>query len=122
MVILHQDVYKRQLHPSAESLYIQAKKRYPCLSFNTVYRTLDLFEQKGLVKRFDVGENIYRYDGNITPHAHFFCIKCNRLDDMDGEFTDLIQRIGKDAGLNYDVKVTAVELFIQGICIECKRG
>lgn len=112
---------KSNFHPTAEIIYVQAKKRYSGLSFNTVYRTLDLFEQKGLVKRFGVGENSYRYDGNINPHAHFFCMECNRLNDIDGEFIDLIQQVGKDAGLNYGVEVIAVELFIQGICKECKR-
>ncbi|NLZ28953.1 MAG: transcriptional repressor [Firmicutes bacterium] len=111
------------LHPSAESLCVLARKRYPSLSLNTVYRTLDLFEKKGLVRRFDVGENVYRYDGNTTPHAHFFCIECNRLDDMDGEHMNLICRVGEECSLKFGVKVVEIELLIRGVCLECmKRG
>jgi Fur family peroxide stress response transcriptional regulator len=121
-VLILKLIRESSLHPSAESLCVHARERYPGLSLNTVYRTLDLFEKKGLVKRFDFGENIYRYDGNTAPHAHFYCVECKRLQDMEGEHMNLIHRVGEQCSIKYGIKVIALELLIRGICMECMRG
>ena len=110
-------------HPTAEVLYEKVRESYPALSLNTVYKALDLFEEKGMIKRFNTGVNIYRYDANVNPHAHIICVKCNKVDDLDEEsfsdvFTEIKEKAEKNSMFGYDV-ITA-DFFVYGICYDCK--
>ena len=111
-------------HPTAEVLFEKVRESYPALSLNTVYKALELFEEKGMIKRFNVGVNIYRYDANVTPHAHIICVKCDRVDDIEEDFKELLAGI-KDKKEEKGFKgyeVLSANFFINGICPDCKKG
>ncbi|MGE5580261.1 MAG: Fur family transcriptional regulator [Bacillota bacterium] len=70
-------------HPSPEMVYGDLKPKFPGLSLNTVYQTLHALEDAGLLRRISMEESVYRYDANVSPHAHLVCRKCGRVDDAD---------------------------------------
>lgn len=111
-----------KVHPTAESIFEEVKGRCPALSLNTVYKTLEMFEKRGMVRRFIVGLNIYRYDANVTPHAHVICADCKRVDDINGKLSDLGERIRKEVDVNSDYEILSADLFFYGVCKECKEG
>ena len=57
-------------HPSVETVYDLVRERFPSISFNTVYKTLQSFEDAGLVWKLSI-DNLYRYDGNTLPTPIF---------------------------------------------------
>jgi len=109
-------------HPSADYLFARVKERFPALSLNTIYKTLDLFEQRGLIKRFNVGENIYRYDADIHPHAHVICLNCKRVDDINAKLSDLTERVKNEVAGHSGYRIISADLYFYGLCEDCRKG
>jgi len=69
-------------HPSAEWIYDRLKPEIPDLSRGTVYRNLRLFLAEGVVSSVGVVDGLERFDGNVSPHAHFICRACGTVTDL----------------------------------------
>lgn len=69
-------------HPSAEWIFHRLKPEYPDLSLGTVYRNLTLFKQQGTIASLGVVNGVERFDGCVTPHFHFVCRGCGRIEDL----------------------------------------
>jgi len=105
-------------HPSAEDVFEQIRKQFPSISFDTVYRTLSLFETHGLIKKVHHLADKTRYDTNMKHHHHFVCIRCKKIIDFEWEGIDEIptpESVRKWGS----VEDRYVEL--RGICNECQR-
>ena len=87
----------------------------------TVYRILDLLEEKGLVNRLVAPDRIERYclagNENHPSHAHFFCESCCRVQCMDPE---LARIPAARPQLRYG-RVDSVQIFYDGVCGDCLR-
>src|SRR5919107_2131314 len=70
-------------HASAEEIARVSSERLPGLSLPTVYATLELFEDLGLVRRVDAGGPAALFDPRTEPHAHFACRSCGAVADLD---------------------------------------
>jgi len=82
---------KTSKHLSAEDIYHAVHKGYPAIGLTTVYRTLELLVQMGLVFKFDFGDGRARYELSEGPkgarhHHHLVCTDCGRAID----YTDFI--------------------------------
>lgn len=75
----------RRDHPSAEGIFREVRRHLPAISFNTVYKTLEILNQKGLVVKVNPLHEVARYDGHTAPHAHLICRKCLSILDLDWE-------------------------------------
>ena len=69
-------------HPSAEDVYERVRPEIPPISFDTVYRTLAVFERYGVITRVNHLADRTRYDSNMTLHHHMVCIRCKRIRDF----------------------------------------
>jgi len=69
-------------HPSAYEVYQRVKAHHPTISHDTVYRTLDTFDQWGLVDKVEFLDAKIRFDPNVKPHHHFICTKCGGIRDF----------------------------------------
>ena len=63
-------VLRTRSHPSAEDVFVAVQKDFPVISRATVYNTLNLFVEKGLLQRLPVGEGRVVYDPDLSPHHH----------------------------------------------------
>jgi Fe2+ or Zn2+ uptake regulation protein len=82
-LILHRAVRELDRHATAEELLRAAEERLPNLSLPTVYATLELFEELGVVRRVAVGSGPVLWDPRPQPHQHFSCRRCGRVVDLD---------------------------------------
>ena len=105
-------------HPDAESLYRAVRKRLPTISFDTVYRTLRILEEKGLIKRIGPPLDRGKFDGNLTPHHHFVCTKCGMVGDFYDEKFDHLN--APREALQYGTPET-VRVEVYGICKACRE-
>jgi len=114
-------------HPSPEMVYGDLKSKFPGLSLNTVYQTLHALENAGLLRRISMEDNVYRYDANVSPHAHLVCRKCGRVDDadesLDPVLRDLLEK-QKGAGdasgeSSAGWELNAVDCCFFGLCPAC---
>lgn len=107
-----------ETHPDAEAIYMRVRKTLPAVSLDTVYRTLRLFEEKKVIARMGAGRDRARFDANRTPHHHFVCTKCGRIQDVAGSSlsgfapSGLVKELGQ---------VDEVYVELRGICKECAR-
>lgn len=69
-------------HPSAERVWGQVRSRLPVLSRATVYNTLNLFVQRGLLRELQLMPGPVLYDANLLPHHHL-------IDEDSGAVGDL---------------------------------
>src|ERR1700730_7765354 len=68
---------------SADELRDAVSEQLPGLSPPTVYATLELFEQLGVVRRVPVDSGPQLYDTRTDSHHHFHCRRCGRVEDLD---------------------------------------
>ena len=70
-------------HPTAETIYREARRVLPNISLGTVYRNLNFLRDQGTVREIRPNEGgSSRFDGAETPHAHFHCVRCSALLDI----------------------------------------
>lgn len=103
-------------HPDAETLFEGVRQRVPTVSLDTVYRTLWLLSDLGLIKTVGIPHERTRFDANLDRHHHFVCKRCGLTRDFRCEaFNALtIPELVKDFG---HAETTHVE--VQGVCVEC---
>ncbi|APR81230.1 Peroxide stress regulator [Minicystis rosea] len=69
-------------HPSADEVWIRVQQSFPMISRATVYNTLNLFVEKGLLHEHVLAEGRLVYDPNITKHHHFIDEATGRIHDI----------------------------------------
>lgn len=74
-----------QTHPTADEVCVEVRRKFPMVSRATVYNTLNLFVEKGLLRRFVLSEGKLVFDSNVTPHHHFIDEATGRIYDVPWE-------------------------------------
>lgn len=111
---IFQYLYENRIHPTADMIYESLKDKFPTFSKATVYNTLNLFRDKGVLTELLTYENEARYDINTAPHAHFYCIECGELSDIN--IDEAIPRNQKFQGH----LVLEYQVLLKGICANCE--
>ncbi len=73
----------REDHPTAEQIYQDVLRALPMISFNTVYKTLEVLCQRGLAAKVNPLHEVARYDWETGDHAHLICRRCRQIIDLD---------------------------------------
>jgi Fur family ferric uptake transcriptional regulator len=122
------DVLSREeKHLSAEDVFLKVHKRYPDIGLTTVYRTLNLLTQIGMVLKYDFGDGKARYELSSGPkkeeHHHLVCTKCNRIIDYN-DFIDeeekLFKKTEKALSEKYNFEITDHLVRFYGLCEKCR--
>jgi Fur family ferric uptake transcriptional regulator len=106
-------------HIDAKELYRRASARDDSIGPATVYRSLNLFKQLGLVDERRLGKvRCYYYEIRQSPeHQHLVCQGCGKVIEFQNPyFQKLIEAVQREHGFN----VTKAELYLEGYCPECK--
>ncbi|MBN2412855.1 transcriptional repressor [candidate division KSB1 bacterium] len=115
-------------HLSAEDIYIDAIKTNPSIGLTTVYRTLDLFSQIGVVQKFDFGEGRARYELTNNPlkkdhHHHLVCVNCKSIidyTDFVNEELELMNKTEKALSEKYQFNIFHHTINFYGMCSKCR--
>jgi Fe2+ or Zn2+ uptake regulation protein len=94
-------------HPSADEVFQAARKRLPVLSRATVYNTLNLFVDKGLLRALTLAEDRVVFDPKVEPHHHFVDEQTGRIHDVPWSALRVSQ---VDALAGFDVREYQVVL------------
>ena len=106
-------------HISAEDIYTQVAAKYPNVNVSTVYRTLELLEELGLVTKTEMGIGRIMYHPlEKGHHHHLVCRTCGNVIDLDeSALNPLKESILRD----YQFTAELRHLGILGLCVNCKQ-
>ena len=80
--VILEEMRRLRSHPTADELYLRVRERLPRISLATVYRNLDRLVAAGQVPRVEWAGAQRRFDGEVGPHSHVRCQRCQRVADL----------------------------------------
>ena len=110
-------LFSRREHMSAEDLYEALNHEFPSVSKATVYNTLSIFVEHGLVRQVIADPERIYYDPNTGPHHHVFDVATGKLTDI---FLDDVQIKGLPA-LPAGAQVEGVDVIVRVRTVDTKK-
>ena len=116
-----------QGHLSADDIYMKVRPKYHNVGLTTIYRTLDVLSNIGMVYKLDFGDGRARYELAQGPkgehhHHHLVCTDCNKVidyTDFIGEEVELLKQTEKGLGKKYNFRITNHLIQFYGLCEKC---
>lgn len=104
-------------HPTAEAVYMDARKDIPNISLGTVYRDLNDLVEAGQIKRVQIPGSGDCFDKELKEHNHVVCEKCHKIFDVP---SSSIESINKLVAENLGFQIMSNDLIFKGICKDCR--
>ena len=108
-------------HLDAERLFQLAHERDPRLNRVTVYRTLKLLKQGGLVDELDLmhygGDQHYYETRMKQEHAHVICLRCGKVEEFFGE---PLQKLRRQIESHFGFQILLARTEVGGYCSHCR--
>src|SRR5579859_7980858 len=105
-------------HATPEEIYAEVKQTVVGVNVSTVYRTLELLEQIGLVTHTHLGHGAHRYHlAADAQHVHLVCRDCDGITELDSAAVGpLVTALDSQYGFETDVG----HLTVLGTCADCR--
>jgi Fur family peroxide stress response transcriptional regulator len=105
-------------HPDAETVFRAVQARMPTVSLDTVYRTLWMLNDLGLITTLGPRRESVRFDANTEHHHHYVCVRCGLARDFESAALNALRipDAVKDFG-----SVVATHVEVRGICDSCAK-
>ncbi len=115
-VVLHRALLELDRHVTADELLDAVSERLPNVSLPTIYATLDLLEELGMVRRVQrAGTTLF--DPRTDSHHHLICTSCGSIEDLDSDLdTGALERAAERHGFEHE----RIEAVVHGRCARCR--
>ena len=116
-----QTLYENPEHFTSENLYLLVKEKYPEINIGiaTVYRTLALLEENGLVSSISLGTQGKKFEiANKPHHDHLICEQCGKIVEFENEKIESLQEEIAEAN---GFALTHHLMQLYGICRACQQ-
>jgi len=110
-------ISNNKMHPSAQDLFAEARKKSPRISASTVYYTLELLKREGLIKEIDFYDRPNRYDSDTSEHLNLVCLKCGKIEDFNDDLPVSFKKIEEETGF----MPLNLRFEYHGYCKECRQ-
>ena len=108
-------------HLSTEEIYDLVKAKCPEIGLATVYRTLQLLDELGLITKINFDDGCGRYELNTHiddhHHHHLICLQCGAVIEVE---VDLMESLEEEIEANYDFQISDHKVKFFGLCSKCK--
>ena len=109
-------------HLTAEEIYDEVKRNCPDIGLATVYRTVLLLEEVGIIYKLDLNDGCSRYElvhnNEEHRHHHLVCNECRRVIEVE---EDLLDELENSIQESYGFKILDHSVKFFGICSECNK-
>lgn len=118
--LIAQIVFLSEDHPSVETIIRRLRERGEAVGTATVYRTLEVLVESGLVRAHDFGEGFKRYEPMAaqTHHEHLICERCGAVVEFQNERLERMLPIIAD---EHAFQHARHRVEIYGVCRDCRR-
>jgi Fur family peroxide stress response transcriptional regulator len=118
-LVIYREVAASLEHPDADAVFRRVRRRVPTVSLDTVYRTLWLLNDLGLIRTLGPRRESVRFDANLEHHHHYVCVHCGLARDFESAELDAL-RVPDSVEKLGSVSHTHVE--VRGVCERCKKS
>ncbi|MHB9026073.1 MAG: Fur family transcriptional regulator [Armatimonadota bacterium] len=101
-------------HPTIDDIYMIVQAKYPTVSLATVYHTIALLAEYGLILELHGGRDGLRCDPETIPHGHAYCQECGKVLDIP-----LPKAMSASRDQTKGFQVAQVEYSVYGRCLGC---
>lgn len=111
----------RGKHLSVEDMYQITRESYSDLGLATIYRTVDMFEDLGIIRKVDFGDKMARYELNEDAghyHHHLICVECGKITEFND---DLLEELERKIAKESHFIINNHTLRFYGVCQECQE-
>lgn len=115
-VLMHRALRERDRHFTAEELLDAMGGRLPNLSLPTVYATLELFQEMGIVRRVSRASGPTLFDSRTDEHGHVVCRSCGNVSDLDTTGQSAAAMAGAQ---RQGFTAEHAEVVVSGLCADC---
>ena len=106
-------------HPTVEQIHHAMQKKYPTLSLATIYQTLHLLTEIGMLQELGFRDGITRYDPDTSPHINIVCKNCGKIQNYEAlTIRDFLSQIA--AELSHPPIEQHLEIYTY--CNQCKKS
>ena len=113
------EVRRSQSHLTAGEIFERVRRRDPRIAYGTVYRTLHLLAEHGLIQELTFADQASRYDARVERHDHVHCLDCGVLLDVDVPVALMALHVAAEQS-GFDV--SSHHTVFSGVCPACKSG
>ncbi|MBX3274547.1 MAG: transcriptional repressor [Sandaracinaceae bacterium] len=114
---IFRELASTEAHPDADTIFRAVQQRMPTVSIDTVYRTLWMLHDLGLVTTLGPSRHAVRFDANLAPHHHYVCVRCGLVRDFDSEALNALQVPDKVGQLG---SIIDAHVEVRGLCAACQ--
>ncbi|MFU8803715.1 MAG: Fur family transcriptional regulator [Bradymonadaceae bacterium] len=110
-------------HLTPQEVFRRLEKTVASLSLATVYNSLEVFEQVGIVTKFCAEHGQTYYDPNPTPHHHAVCERCEEIYDLELSESTMEQLVGvvqNAAAIKMSFRIQETKIWFRGVCDRCQ--
>ena len=101
-------------HPDADKITDYLKLTHPNISMGTIYKTLNTFTKKGIIKKVLTDKDSMRYDAVSDRHHHLYCSESDRIEDFyDDDLNKILDNYLKKKKIP-NFKIEGIKLQIAG--------
>jgi Fur family peroxide stress response transcriptional regulator len=105
-------------HPTAEDIFRNLKKKYPTVSFATVYNTVQALTEMGELLEITIDPERKHFDPNPMPHHHIMCTGCGKISDI---FVDYSAALNLPADILNEYELSGNHVDFYGVCSSCRE-
>lgn len=113
---VYEVLMQKRDHPTADEVFVRAKKQMPEISHATVYNCLGALVECGLIRQVQLDRGATRFCPNMHEHCHFYCDDCDTVFDVN-----LPEKAENGVELPKGFRAMRIEIAIHGICADCDR-
>lgn len=117
--VILQTLMENAVHPNADGVFREVRKKLPSISLATVYRNLKQLSDQGVIRSIEGLDGSVRFDHRMHRHHHFFCTCCKKIYDIENvDIPALTNKISEEYGFSVD----SFDMTFKGICHNCKHN
>jgi len=118
-VAVFETLCERGDHPTVDQIYQVVRKRFPMISLNTVYQTMEALAHLKVVSPVGHSLGAARYETDPLPHHHAVCIACKRITDV---FDSALGRVKLPRAVKDRFQVLGHRVEFYGYCADCRSA
>lgn len=114
--LVREAVEKSSIHPTADEVYQEVRKRESTISLATVYRNLNQLSENHLIRRVVVPGDSDHFDHTLKEHEHMICTQCGCVVDIWPKSS-----LWEYFSSMEEAQITGYDLTLYGICKDCAQ-